>query len=117
MRAVILILILVVVVAIGAVATGFLNISPTQPARAPQVAAGENGLEVRGGQPPKFQVDTGKIGIGTGQATVPVPRIEVRPAGGAQQPAQPAPAQPTPAQPAPQPQQGQQPASTDGTQR
>lgn len=99
MRAILLILILVVVLAIGAFATGLLNLNPVQEARAPTVAAEDGKLKVRGGQPPKLEVEAGKIAIGTGQATVAVPRLEVRPAGGAQQQQQQAPAagQPQPA--------------------
>ena len=88
MRGILLILILLVVVAIGAIATGLININPTQPAQAPAVAAEDGKLKVQGGKTPKFQVETGKLAVGTGEATVKVPRLEVRPAGGGQQPAQ-----------------------------
>lgn len=88
MRAILLLLILLVVGVIAAVATGFLDIDQTQPARAPDIAAGPDGVAAQGGQPPKFDVDTGSLAIGKGEATIPVPRLEVRPAdGGAAQPA------------------------------
>ncbi len=114
MRGILLILILLVVAAIAVIATGLVNFNSVQPGRVPQVAAGENGVRVQGGEAPKFQVETGKVAVGTGQATVPVPRIEVRPPAGGSQ-----------AQPGQQPQQApqaQQPAggevaTTDSTQR
>lgn len=100
MRAILLILILLVVVAIGAIATGFINLNTVQPAQSPTVVAEDGKLKVQAGQPPKLQVDTGQVAIGTGEATVRVPRLEVRPADGGQQPAQPQP-QARPAQPGP----------------
>jgi len=53
MRALILILILAVVAAIIAVATGFLDISQTRSARAPDVAANAAGVTASGGQAPE----------------------------------------------------------------
>ena len=87
MRSIILILILVVVLGIAAFATGLLNLTPTQPAQVPSVAAEDGKLRVQGGQLPKARVEAGKIAVGQGEATVRVPRLEVRPAGS--QPAQP----------------------------
>ena len=81
MRAVLLILILLVVVAIGAIATGLININQTQPARAPDVDANASGVTATGGQAPKFDVETGKIAVGTQDRQVRLPSIEVRPAG------------------------------------
>ena len=109
MRAVILVLILLVVGAIALVATGFVNVNQTQPAEAPAVKVGSDGLVVQGGQQPKFQVETGKIEVGTGQATSPMPEIRVAPGGNgnAAQPPQPQ-TQPVP--------NNQQPATTDSTQ-
>ena len=101
MRAILLILILVVVLAIGAIATGLLDIMPDKPATAPSLAVQDGKLSVKPGEAPHFQVETGKIAIGSGEATVTVPRLEVRPAGGGSSSAQPAP--PAPAQP-PRPQ-------------
>ena len=101
MRGILLILILVVVVAIGAIATGFINLNTVQPAQAPSVAAEDGKLRVQPGQTPKIQVETGQVAIGTGEATVKVPRLEVRPADGGQQPATPQQqARPAPAAPA-----------------
>jgi uncharacterized membrane protein len=87
MRAILLILILLVVVAIGAIATGFINLNTVQPAQAPAVVAEDGKLKVQAGQPPKLQVETGELAVGTGEATVKIPRLEVRPADGGQQPA------------------------------
>jgi hypothetical protein len=111
MRAVILILILLIVGAIALVSTGFVNVNQTQPAQVPGVAVGKEGVVLKGGQEPKFKVETGRIEVGSGQATIPVPEIRVAPggAGNASAPQQPQPGQP---QPAPQ----QQPATTDSTQ-
>ncbi|URD60014.1 hypothetical protein M8312_09395 [Sphingomonas sp. KRR8] len=81
MRGIILILILVVVLAIAAFATGLLNLTPTQPGQVPSVAAQDGKLRVQGGQLPKAKVEAGQIAVGQGEATVRVPRIEVRPAG------------------------------------
>ncbi len=82
MRAVLLLLILVVVVAIGAIATGFININQVRPADAPEIQAGRDGIAVTGGQAPAFDVETGKIAVGTQERTVKLPGIEVRPADG-----------------------------------
>jgi hypothetical protein len=115
MRAIILILILLVVGAIALVATGFVNVNQTQGAEVPAVAVGSDGVVVQGGQEPKFKVETGKIEVGSGQATIPVPEIRIAPggSGNAQTPQQPQ-TQPQPA-PGARPAQ-QQPATTDSTQ-
>lgn len=118
MRAIILILILLVVVAIGAIATGFIDINQTRSAEVPKVRATENGIQAQGGQAPAFDVDTGRIELGTREATVPVPDIRVNPADERQGPApaaQPPAAPPTAPQPAPAP--AQQVPTTDATQR
>ena len=107
MRAIILILILLIVGAIALVATGFVNINQTQPAEAPGVAVGKDGVVIKGGQEPKFQVETGRIEVGSGKATIPVPEIRVAPGGNGN-----APANVQQPQTAPQ----QQPATTDSTQ-
>ena len=82
MRAVLLLLILVVVIAIGAIATGLININQTQSAQAPDIDATRRGVEASGGQTPKFDIETGKVAVGSRDATVKLPAIEVRPAGG-----------------------------------
>ena len=110
MRAVILILILLVVGAIALIATGFVSPTLTREAEAPKVSVGGNGVVVQGGQTPKIELETGKIEVGTGRATIPVPEIRVAPGGNGNASQQP--------QPQTQPvQNGQQPATTDSTQQ
>jgi hypothetical protein len=87
MRAVLLILILAVVAVIVALGTGLVDINQTRGAQVPNVDAGENGLAASGGQTPAFDVETGSVQVGTKQATVPMPTVEVTPAGNSAQPA------------------------------
>ncbi len=77
MRAVLLILIVAVVAIIAAVATGFLDINQIRGAKAPDIAASQNGITATGGQPPAFDVETGSVRVGTQDANVKVPRLEV----------------------------------------
>jgi hypothetical protein len=78
MRAVLAILIIAVVVVVIALATGFLDINQIRGARVPQVAATGNGVVAKGGQTPAFDVQTGSVKVGTTQATVTVPKVEVQ---------------------------------------
>lgn len=78
MRAIIFVVIIAIVAIIGAIATGFLNISQTRQAQAPQIATTSNGVVSKGGQAPGFEVETGSVKIGTKQATVKVPALEVQ---------------------------------------
>jgi hypothetical protein len=80
MRAVILVLILAVVALIVAVQTGFLDIRQTRGAEAPEINASTNGVTATGGQSPKFDVETGKVAVGTRpeNVTVKVPTLEVQ---------------------------------------
>ena len=89
MRAILLILILAVVALILAIGSGFLDISQTRPAQVPDVDASRNGVSASGGQAPAFDVDTGSVEINTrpGNLAVPVPQVEITPAGNDQQPA------------------------------
>ena len=112
MRAVLLVLILVIVAAIAAIATGFLDIRQTRQAEVPNISATPNGVAAKGGQAPKFEVDTGEIGIGTQEREVKLPAIEVRPAD-AGQPANSA----APAQTQQQPAQPSNVPTTDATQQ
>ena len=79
MRAVLLVLILAVVVIIGAIATGFLDISQVRGARAPDIDASRNGVTATGGQAPSFDVETGSVGVGTRDAVIKVPEVKVNP--------------------------------------
>jgi hypothetical protein len=81
MRAVLLILIVAIIAVIGAVATGFLNISQIRGAKAPELTATRNGVTAKGGQAPAFDVETGSVKVGTAQTKVKVPTVVVeRPA-------------------------------------
>ena len=77
MRAVILILVILILAVIGAIATGFLDINQIRPAQAPEITATSNGITAKGGQAPAFDVETGTVKVGTGNATVKVPKLEV----------------------------------------
>ena len=95
MRAVLLILVIIVVAVIAAFATGFVNINQIRGGTAPQVSATQDGMAAKGGHAPAFEVETGSVKVGTGEAnvsvptvtlgkqnkTVQVPKIEVRTAG------------------------------------
>ena len=95
MRAVLLVLILAVVVVIGAVATGFLEISQVRGAKAPDIDASRNGVTATGGQAPSFDIETGSVGVGTRDAAIKVPQIQVNPPANQAAPQNP----PPPAQP------------------
>ena len=79
MRAVLLILMILILVIIGGVATRFIDINQLRGARAPEVAATHNGVVAKGGQAPAFEVETGSVKVGTKDATVKVPTLEVEP--------------------------------------
>jgi hypothetical protein len=78
MRAILLILILTVVALIAAIGTGYIDISQTRGARAPTVAANDGTIRAQGGQSPAFEVQTGSVEVGTREANVVVPKIEVK---------------------------------------
>jgi len=78
MRAIFLILILAVVALIAAIATGFLDISQTREARAPDLEASDGAIRAQGGQPPAFEVQTGSVEVGTRETNVAVPKVEVK---------------------------------------
>ena len=81
MRAILLILILAVVALIIALASGFLDVTQTRSASAPDVDASRNGITATGGQTPAFDVETGTVSVGAQRAnvTVPVPQVSVNP--------------------------------------
>jgi uncharacterized membrane protein len=78
MRAVLLVLIVLVVALIAAIQTGLINITQTRSATAPTVEAGEGALRTQAGQAPRFEVETGSVGVGTHQANVAVPEVQVK---------------------------------------
>ncbi|HEX6073184.1 MAG TPA: hypothetical protein VFY95_09280 [Sphingomicrobium sp.] len=81
MRAILLVLIIAVAAILVAVATGFLDVNQIRGAKAPAVAVTGNGVVARGGQAPTFDVETGSVKVGSKEATVRVPALQVeRPA-------------------------------------
>lgn len=80
MRAVLLLLIVVVVAAIVLFATGLVDVNTVRGVQAPKVEAGSNGVSAQGGQAPAFDVETGSVAVGTTEATVTVPTLQVTPA-------------------------------------
>ena len=81
MRAILFILILAVVVLLIAIGTGFLDISQTRPAHAPDVSVNGGGVATSGGQAPSFDVETGSVAVGTTRANVVIPTVKVVPPG------------------------------------
>ena len=77
MRAVILVLVVLILAVIAAIATGFVDINQIRGAKAPDISATRNGVTARGGQAPAFAVETGSVKVGTTNATVKVPKLEV----------------------------------------
>ena len=79
MRAVLLILIVAVLVILAGVVTGFIDINQIRGAQAPAISATHNGVVAKGGQTPAFDVETGSVEVGTRNATVKIPALEVKP--------------------------------------
>ncbi len=74
MRAILVLLGVAALIVAALMAFGFIGIDQTRPASMPQV-------RVEGGQAPKFDVDVGRVDVGTVNRTVEVPAIKVeRPA-------------------------------------
>jgi hypothetical protein len=78
MRPILLILIIAVVALIAAIATGLIDISQTRSARAPRVEAVNGSIRATEGQPPAFEVQTGSVEVGSREANVAVPQIEMK---------------------------------------
>lgn len=81
MRAIIFILIIAILVIIAGVATGYIDINVIRGAKAPQISATGNGITAKGGQAPAFDVETGSVKVGSKNATVKVPALEIQKAG------------------------------------
>jgi len=81
MRTLIVVLIIAILAVLALVGSGFVRLSQTREAKAPQVSATSNGVTAKGGQTPAFDVETGSVKLGTRQATVKVPALEVDKAG------------------------------------
>ena len=77
MRAILLVVIVAIIAIVALIATGFLDIRQVRGAKAPEVAASQNGITATGGQAPAFDVETGSVRVGAEDATVKVPRVEV----------------------------------------
>ena len=75
MRAILFILILAVVALLIAIATGFLSITQTQTATAPNVDVSASGVNVAGGRPPAFDVETGSVAVGTRTTNLPALKV------------------------------------------
>ncbi|MBA3667128.1 MAG: hypothetical protein H0W65_05340 [Sphingomonas sp.] len=78
MRAIFLILILAVVAIIGAVSLGLIDVSQVRGAKAPTVEANNGKITATGGQSPKFEVETGSVGVGTREQNVTAPSVTVK---------------------------------------
>lgn len=78
MRAIILVLVIALVALIAAIATGFVDINQIRGAKAPQVSATHNGVVAKGGEAPAFDVETGSVKVGTTDAKVKVPSLQVQ---------------------------------------
>jgi hypothetical protein len=81
MRALIVILIIIIVAILVLVGSGFVRLSQTREARAPQVSASGKGVTAKGGQAPAFDVETGSVKVGAKETTVKVPALVVEKAG------------------------------------
>ena len=80
MRALIFILIIIVILVLVAILTGFLDINQIRGGKAPQISTTHNGITAKGGQAPAFEVETGSVKVGSTQANVKVPSLQVQPA-------------------------------------
>jgi hypothetical protein len=78
MRATLLILIIAVIALIAAISSGYLDISQTREAKAPSIEARDGAIRATGGQSPAFEVQTGSVQVGTREASVAVPKVEVK---------------------------------------
>jgi hypothetical protein len=78
MRILIFLLIIAVLVVIAGVGTGYIDINQIRGAKAPQLSVTGNGVTAKGGQAPAFDVETGSVKVGTREATVKVPALQVQ---------------------------------------
>ena len=79
MRAIFLILIIAVAALILAVITGMINLRQTEPAVAPGIETSDGKIVTRPGQAPAFDIETGSVGVGSGNASVALPKVEIQP--------------------------------------
>jgi len=81
MRIILFILILAVAARLLAIGTGFVRIPMTRSAQPPNVSVNANGVSVKGGQTPTFDIETGSVAVGTKTSNVSVPVVKVVPPG------------------------------------
>ena len=81
MRAVLFVLILAVVALLIAFGSGFMSLTATRTAEAPNVTIDRSGVDATGGQTPAFDIETGTVAVGTTTRNVKVPRVNVIPPG------------------------------------
>ena len=81
MRIILFILILAVAALLLGIGTGFVHIPLTRPAESPKVSVNGNGVSVKGGQTPTFDIETGSVAVGTKTSNVSVPVVKVVPPG------------------------------------
>jgi hypothetical protein len=68
-----------VVALILAVMTGMINLRQTQPAVAPGIETSDGKIVTRSGQAPAFDIETGSVAVGSGNASVALPKVEIQP--------------------------------------
>ena len=78
MRAVLLIIIVAIVAITGAVATGFIDVRQIRGGQPPAIIATRSSISAKGGQAPAFDVQAGSVKVGSKQAVVQVPTLEVQ---------------------------------------
>ena len=76
MRAVLFVIIIAVVAVVAALASGFLNIRQIRGDDPPRLSASGNEVTAAG-QPPAFEVQTGSVKVGTTDAKVKVPKLQI----------------------------------------
>ena len=76
MRAVLFVIIIAIVAVVAALATGFLNIRQIRGDDPPRVSASANAVTAAG-EPSAFEVQTGSVKVGTTEAKVKVPKLQI----------------------------------------
>ena len=81
MRAVLLIMIVAIVAIAFAFGTGFVKIRQRGEGAKATLSADGNGVAVKAGHRPGFDVETGSVKVGSNKATIPVPNVSIEKAG------------------------------------
>lgn len=79
MRTIFFVLILAVVALLAAFQLGLFRTEQTRPAELPTVQAADGKVRVEPGQSPRFEVQTGSVGVGSREANVAVPKVTIEP--------------------------------------